>query len=580
MGTYGVTHVKKDNKIVPFTDSHDGYFSGMGYSNLLCIKYLSTPIISKIFDKFNITEKIDEETTKDDKYRSDLRNNAEGKEITQRDKDNALYLVEQDTQSTDALEWMKDTLSHGLRASISGFAPLLYLNINPHYNLNYNSCSYLVDIEQEKFVCGKKSLDFSKIREASELQLRAFSEGVTNILSKETQEKLKKAKNKNSDLFIVKNFDIFDEYLKVNDDKIKAYYEKVEKEWEKNRLRSEKEWEEKYGNRTNKKEEKEGSFIIYSANMDIVKLRSVLAVVQNLSIKFRECEFLTDHMQWGLDQDFNGFTKSGGFILYEPQGNDELKNKIFNEFVNSLKTDLNINLNSKTYAGQWSAEAYKAQEEINKAQMFLFNKQDFFPSDDFQGPPKPQLSQEERFEKMEELQKLVEEREKLGIPGPKKTIYSIEKFYENGWGEDFKTFEPYISVHTYYRDVRDKLLDKNANIVHSVDWTSMAIIHQDKEVFDKVYLLAKEKIFTLSEHEKYAAYGELLTSITSMEKVHAINNQFAHLLNKELEPDNNQDFISYLQKNKLFRDAEPFMTDLEKVMFSKFNESSGTKMKM
>src|SRR5579875_579666 len=135
MGTYGVTHVKKDNKIIPFSDSHDGYFSAMGYNNLLCIKYLSIPIISKIFDKFNVTEKINVEETKDDKYRSDLSNNADYKIATQRDKDNALYLIEQDTQSPEVIEWMKETLNHSLRPSISGFAPLLYLNINPHYNL-------------------------------------------------------------------------------------------------------------------------------------------------------------------------------------------------------------------------------------------------------------------------------------------------------------------------------------------------------------------------------------------------------------------------------------------------------------
>jgi hypothetical protein len=40
MGTYGVTHVKKDNKIITLSDSYDGYLSGgMGQSNILCIKY-------------------------------------------------------------------------------------------------------------------------------------------------------------------------------------------------------------------------------------------------------------------------------------------------------------------------------------------------------------------------------------------------------------------------------------------------------------------------------------------------------------------------------------------------------------
>ena len=34
MGTYGVTHIKKDNKTIPFSDSYDGYWSGMGMAKI------------------------------------------------------------------------------------------------------------------------------------------------------------------------------------------------------------------------------------------------------------------------------------------------------------------------------------------------------------------------------------------------------------------------------------------------------------------------------------------------------------------------------------------------------------------
>lgn len=40
MGTYGVTHIKKDDKIIPFSDSYDGYWSGMGLANLIGLKYI------------------------------------------------------------------------------------------------------------------------------------------------------------------------------------------------------------------------------------------------------------------------------------------------------------------------------------------------------------------------------------------------------------------------------------------------------------------------------------------------------------------------------------------------------------
>ena len=50
MGTYGVTHVKNDNKILAFSDSYDGYVSGMGQANILCIKYLSTPLLKALFE--------------------------------------------------------------------------------------------------------------------------------------------------------------------------------------------------------------------------------------------------------------------------------------------------------------------------------------------------------------------------------------------------------------------------------------------------------------------------------------------------------------------------------------------------
>lgn len=52
MGTYGVTHIKKDGKTISLSDSYDGYFSGgMGQANLYTIKYLDDSLLARLFHR-------------------------------------------------------------------------------------------------------------------------------------------------------------------------------------------------------------------------------------------------------------------------------------------------------------------------------------------------------------------------------------------------------------------------------------------------------------------------------------------------------------------------------------------------
>lgn len=97
MGTYGITHVKKDNKIITMSDSYDGYLNGgMGQSNILCIKYLSTPILKKLFDKYKASKKISLEDIKNKTYKQDYpKNDSDDLDtvVSERELENVLFAV-------------------------------------------------------------------------------------------------------------------------------------------------------------------------------------------------------------------------------------------------------------------------------------------------------------------------------------------------------------------------------------------------------------------------------------------------------------------------------------------------------
>ena len=68
MGTYGTTHIIKGEKKIDLTDSHDGYFSFMGRTNILSIKHISDKTLNRLFKSYNA--KVDEDNLKHVTYQT------------------------------------------------------------------------------------------------------------------------------------------------------------------------------------------------------------------------------------------------------------------------------------------------------------------------------------------------------------------------------------------------------------------------------------------------------------------------------------------------------------------------------
>jgi hypothetical protein len=84
---------------------------------------------------------------------------------------------------------MKTALSDSVRASVCGFAPLLYLNINPHYGRDYDYYTYMIDLDDEVFIANNQmKISFEKIRKATVEQLNAFCDQVKEVITLDKKE--------------------------------------------------------------------------------------------------------------------------------------------------------------------------------------------------------------------------------------------------------------------------------------------------------------------------------------------------------------------------------------------------------
>ena len=125
MGTYGVTHVKKDDKIIPFSDSYDGYWSGMGQANLIGLKYISISKLGELFDSFTARKALTVEEIKSfqENYDYDDSDDEDEKSLSTREIQNFIAQVSSETKhSSEALEWANSVAEGDIRASSIGIA--------------------------------------------------------------------------------------------------------------------------------------------------------------------------------------------------------------------------------------------------------------------------------------------------------------------------------------------------------------------------------------------------------------------------------------------------------------------------
>lgn len=173
MGTYGTTHVKSNNKVIDLTDSHDGYWSGMGAANLNNIRNLTDSQFKRWFDGF-----------------TEIINDEKGLEATRGvvQKRDVLNVLDDSQNEPETLDYLNESFSNlrDIRASSSGFAILLALNVNPGHT-NSDVPGYLVDLDQKKFFFDGIGIKFSDIRSCNEVMFNHFCENGIEILDEKVQ---------------------------------------------------------------------------------------------------------------------------------------------------------------------------------------------------------------------------------------------------------------------------------------------------------------------------------------------------------------------------------------------------------
>lgn len=149
MGTYGVTHIKKDDKIIPFSDSYDGYWSGMGLANLIGLKYISVQKLGELFDSFSARKALNQKQINNREYSED---NDDEFSLNKRQIQSFIDSVKLDTDNNkEAHEWAESIIKGDIRTSSVGVVPLLYMNIHPHYGYDYDYADYVIDLDKKVF---------------------------------------------------------------------------------------------------------------------------------------------------------------------------------------------------------------------------------------------------------------------------------------------------------------------------------------------------------------------------------------------------------------------------------------------
>lgn len=520
MGTYGVTHIKKDEQIIALSDSYDGYFGGgMGQANLTCIKYLSTPILKKLFDQYTASEKISTALAKD--YQADYDDDEDEPELSQRQINDALFRAKQDTNDSEVVDWLESCLSDSIRTSTAGFAPLLYLNINPHYGRDYSYFDYLVDLDSEEIVLyNGLRFSFDKIRACSINQIDAFSNQTTELLEEgdvEFIETLFDEDYKESDVQKITTISnkAIDIYLNINEEKINSYYKKINDEHA--RLMSSYDKNPKAGFDT----DSYGGFSIHTTETDGSTMRSIVTLVQKLQIS-PNYEFLTSHCEWGTNEHYS----EGGIRIFSPMNNNLFSHTAYSTFCDFLEREFKLRFNIFSSSGTWSSDGSHVQDQTESFSIF---------GDNIEGPQKSLF-----------------------------TIQDIEAFDDESKNIIFDGVNPYLSIHGLYSEARELILKPEVNIAHPIIWTYMALLNQDMEVFNKVYPKAKDILLQVPGDKQKEVYSKYLRSLTDSLTIDRIVEKMTSTINSTKAEDRFASFTNQLKATTFFQDVSSVMNEAEK----------------
>lgn len=544
MGTYGVTHIKKDNKIIPFSDSHDGYLSGMGLAGLLSIKYISDKKLGELFDNYT--------ARKAHVFGDHAEDNSEEEQVqlSQRAIDEVIYQVSEDSKNdVNAINWITNALSSDIRTSVSGFGPLLYLNVHPHYGQDYDYCDYLIDLDNRTFSIGSDSEYSIEIAIGFDT-IRLATDNVLNYFANDRKELLTNKEDFSYEHEILMS--IASEEVATTEDKIKlqertqriidqyfsldpiAVDEQYKKEQEANELyRKELKDKESLIKSVNNTQEEEnyGAFSIRNAReITPLQLRTVQAFLNRLEKLLPETAFLSTNADWGMNETYT----EGGIRFFSPMQKNNNMHECFESVINIFESQFKVSFSIFSSTGSWGHEVKQTENT------------------GFFGDP-------------------------MGItPGPEQSYYSQDDIIEtfNNGQLTIDTLNPFLGYHMKYETLRPILLiDKNEQQIASnpIFWSYLAILNHDIEVFDKTYPLVANQIGNLNEVDIETAKKRLLMTLADSKLIVSTIlslKDWTSLNPEQLDKVNTTDqFVNHLKTTSFFNDLLPVMNNSEKSQY-------------
>lgn len=509
MGTYGVTHVKKDEKIIPFSDSYDGYWSGMGQSNILGLKYVPLSKLRQLFDSFSARKALNQEGIKSFEQNSE---EDDDDEITLSDRTirNFISQISQDnSQLTEAIDWATQISSGDIRTSAVGIVPLLYMNIHPHYGYDYEYCDYLVDLDKEQFVFNNIGLEIPLrlIQETSILNLRYFFETDLEFakdrivqdfpdFAGNLESLIYELKDQDKAIALIKLQEIVRFIFSLPSEPIQALFDENEKKRQEYLAQYNQDKSQTLPNDVQESDKDSYSYSIYSAQTSADKLRKIIYFLQEKS-KQPGFEFILDCAEWGVEENYI----SGGVRLLSPQGLQKEEN--FRGIINTLEYAFKLRFNIMSGAG--------------------------FGTGLFPDEHTPDLTIQKSIFSFIELEKTLSEED-----------FNIVK----------KEGLPYLAYHTYIEEASAYIVSQNGHTNSPVFWVFIALLTQNKELFDSVYSRSKNQLASLASKDSLRVKNLYLSSYYDGE-------QIVKLLDK------NSKFIIDLMTTTFFEDCSEVLTEIE-----------------
>lgn len=441
MGTYGVTHIKKDNKIIPFSDSYDGYWSGMGMANMIGLKYISIQKLGELFDSFTARKPLTQLQIENNEYsEDDLDDDDDELSLTQRQIQSFVDAVKIDTQNNqDAIDWANSVIQGDIRTSSIGVVPLLYMNIHPHYGYDYNYSDYLIDLDKKVFVFTHSQLEIplSDIQNASVEHIMYLMENDYSLIKNDDIQSVVEngieeflySEDENTETSLSLANTIIKRIFSIPHDTLISFFDKQKQEREayyKNSTSF-------TNNVVDDNDDDSYSYSIYSTECSSATLRKVIFFLQESA---KTHPFLLDCVEWGLDENYI----NGGLRFVSPKNNNQ--SKFFDDFIRTIENQFKLNFNIMSGAGFGLIN--ETDTSVNKS-LFSFD----------------------------EL----------------KTILSPDDYnivMENGL--------PYLAYHSKIDEAISFMIAQNGNTYSPVFWTFISLVKQNETLFNLVYPKALEQM--------------------------------------------------------------------------------------